>query len=102
MPDFTQGKGEAHPNRVMVKGHPLALVNGGKEADVRLMAATPEMYEAITECADTLEAIRLRDDCYEAADLYQLEELIHALWELLARIDEKEERKTKALPVLWW
>ena len=61
------------------------------QANARLIAAAPEMFEAITECADTLEAIKFRDDCKEAADFYQLEELIHALWELLTRIDGKEE-----------
>ncbi|MBQ3695044.1 MAG: hypothetical protein II884_09745 [Synergistaceae bacterium] len=56
-------------------------------ANGRLIAAAPEMYEALTECADTLEIIKHSDECKETADLYQLEELIHALWELLARID---------------
>ena len=49
MSEFTQGKWEARPNRVMVKGYPLALVNGGKRADVRLIAAAPEMYELLKE-----------------------------------------------------
>ncbi len=60
------------------------------KANARLIAAAPEMYEAITECANTLEAIRLRDDCNEAADLYEVEELIHSLWDLLASIDGEE------------
>ena len=95
MTAFTKGKWKVE---AVYGDHPIVTANGrivadcfNSEANARLIAAAPDMYEAITECADTLEAIHLRDDCNEAADLYEIEELIHALWELLGRIDGKED-----------
>ena len=109
MSDFTKGIWEYDeyvPEGVTLNGKEYIIFTGSvnpdddgsdialarHEDDAKLIAAAPEMFEAITECADTLEAIKFRDDCKEAADFYQLEELIHALWELLARIhaDKKE------------
>lgn len=91
MTNFTKGKWTIE---FMYGDHPIVTVNGrivadcfNNEANARLIAAAPDMYEALTECADTLEIIKNSDECKETADLYQLEELIHALWELLARID---------------
>ncbi len=98
MSEFTKGKWEYWKDAnypywyVGKKGSGRYLATVDKEANARLIAAASEMYQAITECADTLEAIKNSDECKETADLYQLEELIHALWELLARIDGKEEQ----------
>lgn len=71
--------------------HVVQWHKGHDWANARLIAAAPEMYDAITECADTLQAIKNADDCNEAVRLYDVEELIHSLWELLARIDGKED-----------
>ena len=60
------------------------------DANERLILAAPEMYEAINECADTLQAIKDIDDCKDTAELYQVEDFVHYLWELVARIDGKE------------
>ena len=104
MIDFTKGKwkviqgagideldviSEDKRNICCLFGYSVSRWNEQK-ANARLIAAAPEMYEAITECADTLEAIKNSDECKETADLYQSEELIHSLWELLARIDGNE------------
>ena len=94
MSEFTHGKWEVAPDGCVILPNgkwylPCRTLDSKTEtmANARLIAAAPEMYEAISECTDTLEAIHLRDDCHEAADLYEIEELLHSLWELLARID---------------
>ena len=49
MSKFTPGKWEAHPNRIIVEGRVLALVNGGNPADTRLIAVAQELYRMLKE-----------------------------------------------------
>jgi hypothetical protein len=54
MSEFTKGKWEARPNRIIVDGRVLALVNGGNAANVRLIAAAPEMHELLKKTLNFL------------------------------------------------
>ena len=76
MSKFTPGKWEAHPNRIIVGGLVLALVNGGNPADTRLIAAAPEMYKLLKSVAN-----------YKPDFVWDV--VFHAT-ELLARIDGEE------------
>ena len=83
MSNFTRGKWEAHPNRVIVNGHVLALVNFGRDANVRLIAAAPEMYDELYEALQLCAG----HSSYEGDDF---DEQAKSIRELLARIDGEQ------------
>ena len=77
MASFTQGKNgewsykkdEMHPfYYVIPEGSSRFVASVDKEANAKLIAATPEMYRLLKECADELKAIglpTLSRECYE-------------------------------------
>lgn len=88
MSKFTKGEWEYGKNGkfpfwyVGVKGTTRYLATVDKEANARLIAAAPEMYELLSDCAAFLK------DCGDCSPIaYQLRLRIE---ELLARIDDEE------------
>ena len=96
MPAFTQGKwkvnahapkGFTHAdmdNIISADGKYIASVQ--KKADARLIAAAPDMYEALKECYDFIEAI-ICYDCEYCSRSLDADGLRIALDDLFARID---------------
>ena len=100
MPAFTQGKwqvnahapeGFSHAdmdNIISADGNYIASVQ--KEADARLIAHAPDMYEALKECYDFIEDI-ICHDCEYCSLSLDADGLRIALDDLFAGIDGEEE-----------
>ena len=93
MLDFTKGPWEAEEIydsfwAVFANDLPVAECNNN-EANARLIAAAPEMYEALKVCLDFIEDIICRN-CEDCTLKLEAEALREALEEQLARIDGKE------------
>ena len=100
MLDFTQGKWK-YEESVTINGKEYIIYMGSvnpkepgenialarRKADARLIAAAPELYEALKACADFIEDII----CWKCPNCsIDAEDMHEALEELFARIDGKE------------